>query len=156
MANINGVAHISLTVSDIELSKPFYRKLFELLEMKIVLDKEDSLYGVGGRTGIVIKQCPKENKDNKFNQLNPGLHHFCFRTRNREDVDQIYNFAKEMDANIIHTPREDGFAPGYYSVLFEDPDGIRLEANHIPGKGILAPGLNEIGERKTSWHSLIR
>ena len=27
---------------------------------------------------------------------------------------------------------------GYYSVLFEDPDGIRLEVNHVPGKGLLA------------------
>ena len=26
----------------------------------------------------------------------------------------------------------------YYSVLFEDPDGIRLEINHVPGKGLLA------------------
>jgi hypothetical protein len=23
-------------------------------------------------------------------------------------------------------------------VLFEDPDGIRLEVNHVPGKGLLA------------------
>jgi hypothetical protein len=30
--------------------------------------------------------------------------------------------------------------PGYYSVLFEDPDGTRLEINHVPGKGLLAPG----------------
>ena len=33
-----------------------------------------------------------------------------------------------------------GFAPGYYSVLFEDPDGIRVEVNHVPGKGHLGPG----------------
>jgi len=24
------------------------------------------------------------------------------------------------------------------SRLFEDPDGIRLEVNHVPGKGLLA------------------
>jgi hypothetical protein len=23
------------------------------------------------------------------------------------------------------------------SVLFEDPDGVRLEVNHVPGKGLL-------------------
>ena len=42
----------------------------------------------------------------------------------------------ELDANIIHGP-EDGshFAPGYYSILFEDPDGIRVEFNYVPGKG---------------------
>jgi hypothetical protein len=31
-------------------------------------------------------------------------------------------------------------APGYYSVLFEDPDGTRLEINYVPGKGLLTPG----------------
>jgi hypothetical protein len=25
-------------------------------------------------------------------------------------------------------------------VLFEDPDGTRLEINHVPGRGLLAPG----------------
>ncbi len=25
-----------------------------------------------------------------------------------------------------------------YYVLFEDPDGIRVEVNHVPGKGVLA------------------
>ena len=28
------------------------------------------------------------------------------------------------------------WAPGYYSILFEDPDGIRLELNHVPGRGL--------------------
>jgi hypothetical protein len=37
----------------------------------------------------------------------------------------------------VHAPREDAWAPGYYSVLFEDPDGIRLEANFVPGRGNL-------------------
>jgi hypothetical protein len=27
-----------------------------------------------------------------------------------------------------------------YSVLFEDPDGTRLEINYVPGKGLLIPG----------------
>ena len=40
------------------------------------------------------------------------------------------------EANIIHGP-EDGenFAPGYYSILFEDPDGIRVEFNFVPRQG---------------------
>jgi hypothetical protein len=37
----------------------------------------------------------------------------------------------------VHPPEEASWAPGYYSVLFEDPDGIRLEMNHVPGKGLL-------------------
>jgi hypothetical protein len=34
-----------------------------------------------------------------------------------------------------------GRALGYYSILFEDPDGIRLEINFVPGKGNLAEGV---------------
>jgi len=44
----------------------------------------------------------------------------------------------EIGATIVHPPEEASFAPGYYSVLFEDPDGIRLEMNHVPGKGWLS------------------
>jgi catechol 2,3-dioxygenase-like lactoylglutathione lyase family enzyme len=68
-----------------------------------------------------------------------GLHHLCFRARSREDVDALHAFLRELGATIVHAPEEAGFAPGYYSVLFEDPDGIRLEMNHVPGKGLLDP-----------------
>jgi hypothetical protein len=37
-------------------------------------------------------------------------------------------------------PLEGNWAPGYYYVLFEDPDGIRIEVNHVPGAGVLAEG----------------
>ena len=37
-------------------------------------------------------------------------------------------------------PRRRHMAPGYYSVLFEDPDGIRLEVNFVPDAGLLAEG----------------
>src|SRR4051794_11387627 len=40
-------------------------------------------------------------------------------------------------------PPQDGtWAPGYYSVLFEDPDGIRLEMCFVPGAGVLEAGVS--------------
>ena len=42
------------------------------------------------------------------------------------------------ETDTLEALPEGPFAPGYYSVLFEDPDGIRLEANFVPGKGLLA------------------
>jgi hypothetical protein len=53
-------------------------------------------------------------------------------------VDALHEFVKELGAKIVHPPEQGPFAPGYYSLLFEDPDGIRLEINHVPGKGLLA------------------
>ena len=53
-------------------------------------------------------------------------------------MDEIHRFvADELHAKIVHPPEEGAWAPGYYSVLFEDPDGIRVEANFVPGRGHL-------------------
>jgi catechol 2,3-dioxygenase-like lactoylglutathione lyase family enzyme len=79
-----------------------------------------------------------ELEGDRFVQRRVGLHHLCLRARQREDVDGIYDFVKNLGVTIIHRPREDAFAPGYYSVLLEDRDGIRIEVNHVPGKGHLA------------------
>jgi catechol 2,3-dioxygenase-like lactoylglutathione lyase family enzyme len=71
------------------------------------------------------------------------LHHLCLRARGREDVDAVYKFLLGIGATIVHPPDEGAWASGYYSVLFEDPDGIRIEVNHIPGKGLLEPAPRE-------------
>jgi catechol 2,3-dioxygenase-like lactoylglutathione lyase family enzyme len=135
MASINGIAHIQLTVSDMARSIPFYERLLTSLEMMVLVKQKEFLYCIGGRTGVAISPVAKEHKDEAFDQRRVGLHHVCFRARSREDVDAIYQTALELNAKIIRPPTEGAWAPGYYSVLFEDPDGIRIEANFVPGKG---------------------
>lgn len=134
---LNGIAHIQLTVNDAASCLPFWEKLCHFFAMQTLIKGDDVLYCIGSRTGILVRQAPPEKRDTRFDQDRAGLHHLCFRARSREDVDAAYRFlADELHATIIH-PAEDGshFAPGYYSVLFEDPDGIRIEVNHVPGKG---------------------
>ena len=140
MASINGIAHIQLTVSDMQRSAPFYRTLLHSLEMVTLVDTAQYLYCIGGRTGVAIAPVAPELKDRPFQQRSPGLHHFCFRARSREDVDAIYQTALSLGARIVRAPEDGHWAPGYYSVLFEDPDGIRIEANFVPGKGHLERG----------------
>lgn len=135
--SVNGIAHIQLTISDPEQALPFWEKLLHFLDMHTLLKAEDSLYCIGSRTGILVRAAPPDKLDDRFDQDRPGLHHICFRARSNADVDAIHAFvADELGATIVHGP-EDGsqFAPGYYSVLFEDPGGIRIEVNHVPGKG---------------------
>jgi catechol 2,3-dioxygenase-like lactoylglutathione lyase family enzyme len=137
MASINGIAHIQLSVSNMERSIPFYEKLLHSLEMVTLVKSPQFFYCIGGRTGVAITPIDPALQGDTFNQRRIGLHHVCFRARSREDVDAIHKTALEAGATIIRAPREDGWAPGYYSVLFEDPDGIRIEANFVPGKGHL-------------------
>ena len=57
-------------------------------------------------------------------------------------MDAIAHFVtEELQAKVVQPP-EDGsrFAPGYYSFLFEDPDGIRVEFNFVPGQGHFGEG----------------
>jgi catechol 2,3-dioxygenase-like lactoylglutathione lyase family enzyme len=135
---INGIAHLMLTVSNFEACQPFYEKLLTFLGLRPVINADGMLYCVGGRTAVGIMRAEERYRDERFVQFRVGLHHVCFRARERQDVDTFYDFLKTLGAKIIHPPEDGPWAPGYYSVLFEDPDGIRLEMNHVPGKGLLA------------------
>ncbi|HEY7758449.1 MAG TPA: VOC family protein [Burkholderiales bacterium] len=146
---INGIAHIALTLSNFDAAVPFYRQLLEFLGMTRVFEGQDFLYYVGGRTALGIGRCDQRYRAERFDQRRPGLHHLCFRARERADVDELYTFLQKLGARIVHPPEDGPWAPGYYSVLFEDPDGIRLEMNHVPGQGLLSDGvsMNPVGYR---------
>ncbi|MCA9598046.1 MAG: VOC family protein [Myxococcales bacterium] len=133
---INGVAHVILTVSSMARSGPFYSALLEHMGLTRVVDLDDYLYYVGGRTAVGLRPAAEEHAEVPFDQGRVGLHHVCFRARNRDDVDSVHALAEKLGAVIVHEPREEPWVPGYYSVLFEDPDGIRIEVNHVPGKGV--------------------
>ena len=138
---VNGIAHIQLTVRDGERCLPFWERLCHFLEMKTLIKGEGIIYCIGSRTGILVRQASADKCDRPFDQDRAGLHHFCFRARSRDDVDEIHRYvAGELGAKVVRAPRESPeFAPGYYSVLFEDPDGIRVEVNFVPGKGHFGP-----------------
>ena len=133
---LNGIAHIQLTVNDPERCIPFWEKLCHFLSMQTLIKGDGIIYCIGSRTGILVQGAPEEQRNTPFDQNRAGLHHFCFRARSREDVEEIHAFVvEELGATIMRGPEEGPWAPGYYSILFEDPDGIRVEVNHVPGRG---------------------
>lgn len=134
---INGIAHIQLSVTDFAASREFYGKLLPALGLTVLYDAPNTFYCIGGRTGLMITPVADAWKHERFDQRRVGLHHVCFRARERADVDAIHGLLLEMKAKVVHPPEEGPWAPGYYSILFEDPDGMRLELNHVPGKGHL-------------------
>lgn len=134
---INGMAHVILTVSQFDKAHAFYSGLLPKFGMTCVHDGPDFCYHVGARTAIGIRKCDPEFTNESFQQYRVGLHHLCLRARSREDVDKTAALAAELGATIVRGPEERDWAHGYYYVLFEDPDGIRLEVNFIPGSGLL-------------------
>jgi catechol 2,3-dioxygenase-like lactoylglutathione lyase family enzyme len=134
---MNGVAHLVLSVRDVGRAQPFFVSVFEAhLGMTRVIDVPDFLYLVGKGTALGLSLAPGGAA---FKQANAGLHHFCIRMRTREDVDGLVPVLQKAGAVFVRGPEESSYAPGYYSVLVEDPiEHIRIEFNHVPGKGLLA------------------
>lgn len=131
---INGVAHVIVTVHDLSKARGFYRGLTEAFGMACLVDTDAMFYAVGARTGLGARQ---GHRDKEYDQYHPGLHHMCFRARSRDSVEEVARLVPTLNGSIVHEPQNDEWAPGYYSVLFEDPCGTRLEVNYVPGKGNL-------------------
>jgi catechol 2,3-dioxygenase-like lactoylglutathione lyase family enzyme len=137
---VNGIAHVFITTGDFDRARAFYRQLLPFLGLREVMDAGAAYYCFGARAGFGLRPAAPEHAGERFVQNRPGLHHICFRARKREDVDEAHAFLVSIGATIIHPPRDDDYAAGYYSVLFEDPDGVRLEVNHVPVGASISPG----------------
>ena len=155
----NGLAHVQYTISckhwD-ESARFFKQWLGTCFGMTLIMDNAGVFYHVGGRCGILFTKCGEEFDGERFDQRRIGLHHTCFRMRSNEDVEKTHAFLvafnKEQQQrgkpqlNILRGPEAGVWAPGYYSILFEDFDGIRWEANHVPAKGWLDPSRKPPGQ----------
>ena len=137
---VNGIAHIQLSVNLFEECVAFYDQLMPFLGLQVVHRADNFVYYVGGKTGYAISRADAKYAGERHEAMRAGLHHYCFRARSREDVDAAYVFLTSIGATMVRAPEEGPWAPGYYSLSFLDPDGIRLEVNHVPGKGLFEEG----------------
>lgn len=113
----------------------FYDQVMPYLGLQVVHRSDQFVYYVGGRTGYYVARTDESN-DRASGRSR--LDHICFRARSREDIDELYRYLHEVGATMVRAPEEGPWAPGYYSLSFLDPEGIRLEVNHVPGKGVFA------------------
>jgi catechol 2,3-dioxygenase-like lactoylglutathione lyase family enzyme len=120
--------------------------------MKKVYDGNNFVYHVGGRTALGIQRCAEAYENERFVQNRIGLHHLCLRARSRDDVDKAAKKLRDMGARIDRGPVDREWAEGYYFFVFEDPDGIRLEINHVPGKGLLTEGGRQNPSDDPNWN----
>lgn len=138
--HIDGVDHIQITAGRFDVARDFYGKLMPFLGLELVRDSEASMLWRGARTGVLLSPPAPEYAGERFVQRRIGLHHVCFAAKSRKDVDAAHAFVQTLGVPIIRAPRQDDvFAPGYYSILFEDPDGVRIEINHLPKRSFLEP-----------------
>ena len=156
---INGMAHVILTVSQFDAARAFYGRLLPEFGMKVVHDGDKLFYCVGARTAIGIEPCDPALAGERFVQQRVGLHHVCLRARSREDVDRCAALLlKEIGATIVRGPtnRASSSIRQCSSTLIViasllvgrllTASTLRAYTYSVVAPGVLTPGATAIGQ----------
>ena len=127
----NSIAHVRLTVSDIERSRQFYESVFGWPVLLEVPENADTatrnqlaflfggvIYDMGGAL-IALRPVATD----RFHEDRCGLDHIAFRSADKAELDSAT--AHLDDLGIDHEPVKD-IGPSYI-LEFRDPDNIALE-----------------------------
>ncbi|OBF02174.1 glyoxalase [Mycobacterium sp. ACS4054] len=127
----SSIAHVRLTVTDIERSRQFYESVFGWPVLLEVPDNADEatraqlsflfggvIYDLGG-TLLGLRPVATD----RFDENRTGLDHIAFRVATKDELDAAATHLDEL--GITHEPVKD-IGPSYI-LQFRDPDNIALE-----------------------------
>ncbi|HEX5252611.1 MAG TPA: VOC family protein [Mycobacterium sp.] len=127
----SSIAHVRLTVTDIERSRQFYESVFGwpvLLEVPENADESARnqlsflfggvIYDLGG-TLLGLRPVAAD----RFDEDRVGLDHIAFRLASKDELDSAAAHLDELA--VVHEPVKD-IGPSYI-LEFRDPDNIALE-----------------------------
>ncbi len=119
------ITHVAVTVSDLDVSVPWYDALFGA---EAVLDEDTGpfrhvVYALGD-TLFGLHEFPDPVED-KFDERRPGLDHVAFGVPSRDD---LLRAIEALDRHGVPHGEITDLAPFGISILaFRDPDNIQLE-----------------------------
>ncbi|QLL06181.1 VOC family protein [Mycobacterium vicinigordonae] len=125
------IAHVRLTVTDIERSRQFYENVFGWPVLVEIPENADEatrsrlsflfggvIYDMGG---ALLGLRPVAG--DRFDEDRTGLDHIAFRLGSKDEIDSAAEYLDEI--GIGHEPVKD-IGPSYI-LEFRDPDNIALE-----------------------------
>ena len=127
MTEVIGIDHIYIAVSNLERSEKFYDVVMKVLgfrKSEFQIDGEQHIQYYNRHFGYVLR--PARSKES-HNPYAPGLHHFCLRVENEEEVKESARQLREQNISVSEAKLYPEYAPDYFAVFFSDPDGVRLE-----------------------------
>jgi catechol 2,3-dioxygenase-like lactoylglutathione lyase family enzyme len=93
-------------------------------------------YPNGARFGVEVRPARVESWDRRYGRYEAGPHHLAFHAESRAVIDRVHRAMLAVGAIVLEPPTDYGGQPSYdesyYTVFFEDPDGVKLEVVHIP------------------------
>jgi glyoxylase I family protein len=125
------VDHLMINANSYEAAVRFYSWLMPKIGYPGVKTFETpehmtGFYGQGGSFWVL----PAEDRSHKFDKGRVGLREIAFRSPSRELINELALEISSQGGRVLHPPREYQYRPGYYSVFFTDPDGLKLEVVH--------------------------
>ncbi|RZS37887.1 catechol 2,3-dioxygenase-like lactoylglutathione lyase family enzyme [Herbihabitans rhizosphaerae] len=130
MPALTGVHHVSLTVTDVDRSVPWYERVLGFTEFERVDGGEGALRKVllrGPGIGIVLALVQHPVSDRVgFDESHPGLDHLSFSVPDEKSLDDWAERLTEHGVTFSPVTAEHT-STGAAVVVFRDPDGIQLE-----------------------------
>jgi catechol 2,3-dioxygenase-like lactoylglutathione lyase family enzyme len=139
MPTFAGVDHLSLTVTDLDVSERFYT---DVLGFSVVVDFGTVRSLWHRPTGFFLSLIRHDEfSAGRFSELNPGVDHIGFVATDRAELEAWEGRFRR--AGVEFTPIRD--MPFGYHLNFRDPDGIALE--FMAPNALFTAALQELRER---------
>jgi catechol 2,3-dioxygenase-like lactoylglutathione lyase family enzyme len=130
-AEVTGIDHIYITVSDLGVSETFYdRVLLEALgfrKNRFALGGDPHVQYFNRQFGFVLRPARAKSKHDSYA---PGLHHFCLRVDSTADVQAVAARLRSKGIDATEARLYPEYAADYCATFFSDPDGVRLEVTN--------------------------
>lgn len=126
------LSHIEINVADYIQSIRFYDKMLLPLGWERLLCTSDCTAYCDGFLKLILSPVADPFKSMGFHRKRIGLNHIALYADTKDAVDRYYR--EVMIPNGVPSLYQDGPAGNqdYYSVLFEDPDRMKLELVYAP------------------------
>ena len=126
MPEISGLAHVELSVTDLERSVHWYCRLLDARDVFRAADAREGIRACAifePRSKLVLAFTQHDTSVGPFAASRVGLDHLAFKVTDRAALDAWR--ARLDELGISHDGiRDEGFAQ---ALAFRDPDGIALE-----------------------------
>lgn len=131
MIEVVGIDHIYLTVSDLKRSEAFYDSVLAgalgFRKNGFTLGGDPHVQFYNRHFGIVLRP---SRTDARHDSYAPGLHHLCLRVDSIDDVRALARQLREAGIEASAAEHHPEYAPDYWAVFLDDPDGLRLEVTN--------------------------
>lgn len=126
------LSHIEINVSNYAKSIRFYDLILRPLGWERLVCTSDFTAYSDGFLKLILSPVSLEYKPAGFHRKRIGLNHIALYAKTKEEVDKYYHDV--LQKNGLKSLYQDGPEGNdrYYSVLFEDPDRMKIEVVCAP------------------------